>query len=153
MIMVKSGVGIPHYVCLKGKLTHLYYQANISTCYYINLIYLILYIFAYRSEMIVHSGCTQEYWSNRIDLTDHAEDILSFEFGVRSLLRISLECIVDNTPNYFTKSQLSELPIHLYDMLYKRIYNNNDELYHYNISPPSTTDPLLNRKHVLHAGI
>ena len=112
-----------------------------------------MYVFAYRSEIIIHSGATQEYYSNRIILDDHAEDILSFEFGVRSLLRLSLECVVENAPNYFTKSQLSELPAHLYYILCKRIYDNNDELYPYTISPPSTTHPLLNRIHVLHPGI
>ena len=106
-----------------------------------------------RYEVLIHSGCTQEYYSNRIDLDDHAEDILSFEFGVRSLVRISLELIIDKAPGCFTKPQLSELPAHLYDILCKRIYEDCDKLYPYTTSPPSTTNPYLDRKHLLHKGI
>ena len=86
-------------------------------------------------------------------MDDHAEDILSFEFGVRTLLRIALEFIVENAPNYFTKHQLNDLPNNLCDMLNKRLYDNDEELYLCNTPPPPTIHPLLNRSHVLHKGI
>ena len=105
------------------------------------------------SEVIIHSGCTQEYYSNRIDLDDHAEDTLSFVFGVKSLVGISLEYIIENTPAYFTRSNLAELPLHLHDIIYKRIDEDLETLYPYTQSPISTTNPLLNRTTVLHRGI
>ena len=86
-------------------------------------------------------------------MADHAEDILSFEFGVKTLLRTTLEFIIENTPQYFTKSELRDLPSNLCDMLYKRLYDNNEDLYICNTPPPPTTDPLLNRAQVLHKGI
>ena len=86
-------------------------------------------------------------------MDDHAEDMLSFEFGVRTLGRIALEFIIKNIPNHFTMSELSELPFHLYDVICQRVDENSDHLYPYTTSPPSTTNPLLNRTHVLHRGI
>ena len=86
-------------------------------------------------------------------MDDHAEDVLSFEFGVRSLLRISLELIIEKTPDYFARQQISELPAHLYDILCKRIYDDPDKLYPFTTSPSSTTNPYLDRKNILHKGI
>ena len=100
---------------------------------------------------MIHSGCTQEYYSNRIDLDDHAEDLLSFEFGVRSLLRICIEFFVENS-HFFYDSLKNELPSNLYNMLCKRIEENNGHTYHYNTPPPPTSQPLLNRS-LLHSGI
>ena len=86
-------------------------------------------------------------------MDDHAEDMLSFEFGVRTLGRISLEFIIKNMPKHFTRPQLSELPFHLYDGICQRVDEDFDELYPYTTSSTSTTNPLLNRPHVLHRGI
>ena len=85
-------------------------------------------------------------------MDDHAEDMLSFEFGVKTLGRISLEFIIKNIPNYFTMTQLSELPFHLYDVICQRVDENVDQIYPYTTSPLSTTNPFLNRTK-LHRGI
>ena len=45
------------------------------------------------SEVIVHSGCTQEFYSNRLDLDDHSESLLTFNFGVKSLYRLAVEYV------------------------------------------------------------
>ena len=74
-------------------------------------------------------------------------------FGVRSLVGICLEYIIENTHEYFTRSNLAELPLHLYDIIHKRIDEDFEELYPYTQSAISTTNPLLNRTSVLHRGI
>ena len=106
-----------------------------------------------RSEVIIHSGCTQEYYSNRIDLDDHAEDVLSFEFGVKSLNRISLEYIVNNFDRYENGCLSNELPSHLIGIIRTRAYQDFDALYPLIVSPISTTIPMLDRKNLLHKGI
>ena len=106
-----------------------------------------------RSEIIVHSGCTQEYYSNRIDLDDHAEDMLTFEFGARSLTRLSLEYIIENIEKFENELLSNELPSHLYKIIRNRLNQDLDTLYPLVASPLSTTNPLLDRKNVLHKGI
>ncbi len=45
-----------------------------------------------RSEVLIHGGSTQEFYSNRLDLDDHAEDMLTFGFGgLRTLLQLALK--------------------------------------------------------------
>ena len=46
--------------------------------------------------MLIHSGLTQEFYLNRLDLDNHAESVLKFNFGVFSLLRISFDFVVKN---------------------------------------------------------
>lgn len=70
------------------------------------------------SELIIHSGCTQEFYSNRLDLDDHAQDTLSFEFGVKALLRIALDKILEL--NIMYKIQTEDLPRNLADMIRSR---------------------------------
>ena len=59
------------------------------------------------SEVIVHSGCTQEFYSNRLDLDDHSESLLTFNFGVKSLYRLAVEYeekyLDDNEDNVLPK--------------------------------------------------
>ena len=101
----------------------------------------------------MHSGCTQEYYSNRIDLDDHAEDVLSFEFGVKSLTRLALEVIIVNLNEFDNDSLREEVPTQLYETIHKRVYRDFDMLYPLTASSVSTTSPLLDRKNVLHKGI
>ena len=101
----------------------------------------------------MHSGCTQEYYSNRIDLDDHAEDILSFVLGVKSLTRLSLEFIIENLNKYDNDSLRQDLPLHLCETIRKRCYQDFDVLYPLTASSISTTSPLLDRKNALHKGI
>ena len=45
------------------------------------------------SEVIVHSGCTQEFYSNQLNLDDHSESLLTFNFDVKSLYRLAVEYV------------------------------------------------------------
>ena len=69
-------------------------------------------------EIFIHSGCTQEFYSNRLELDDHAESVLKFDFGVKSLLLLCLENI-ENASN--SNPILEEmLPLNLKNMLISR---------------------------------
>ena len=45
------------------------------------------------SDVLIHFGCTQEFYANPIDLDDHSETLLSFNFGVKSLYHLSVEYV------------------------------------------------------------
>ena len=68
------------------------------------------------SEVIVHSGCTQEFYSNRLDLDDHPESLLNFNFGVKSLYRLAVEYVekyldidLDNTEDNFMPKVIKDV--------------------------------------------
>ena len=86
-------------------------------------------------------------------MDDHAEDVLVFEFGVKSLTRISLEYIIDNIDRYENGFLSNELPSNLYEIIRARVYQDFDDLYPLIASPISTTNPMLDRKNILHKGI
>ena len=71
-------------------------------------------------EIFIHSGCTQEFYSNRLELDDHAESVLKFDFGVKSLVLLCLENI-ENALDTNSKPILEEmLPLNLKNMLISR---------------------------------
>ena len=61
-----------------------------------------------QDEMIIHSGCTQEFYNNRLELDDHAESILHFQFGLKSLFKIAFEVVVK-----LENLLLDDLPLNL----------------------------------------
>ena len=72
-------------------------------------------------EIFIHSGSTQEFYSNRLELDDHAESVLTFELGVKSLLLLCLENI-ENAYAYSYSNTITEeiLPLKLKNMLISR---------------------------------
>lgn len=100
-----------------------------------------------RKEVLIHSGMTQEFYLNRLDLDNHCESILSFRFGVQSLFRISFEKVIKGIDT-FSKKDLSELPESLRKMIDERLLD--DDAFHSNANPPN--DPPFERA-ILHAGI
>lgn len=51
---------------------------------------------------MIHSGLTQEYYLNRIQLDDHVETILTFQFGPKRLFDLAfLFCV-----SYFDEKKL-----------------------------------------------
>ena len=53
-----------------------------------------------RSEILIHSGLTQEFYLNRLDLNNHPESVLAFTFGLPSLFRTTFEHVVKNIENF-----------------------------------------------------
>jgi hypothetical protein len=100
-----------------------------------------------RSEILLHSGLTQEFYLNRLDLDNHPESILSFSFGVASLFRITFETIVKKMES-FRREDLQNLPTTIQKMIEDRL--EDDDAFDYNQNPP--TDPPFERR-ILHAGI
>lgn len=86
-------------------------------------------------EVVIHSGLTQEYYLNRIQLDDHAEDILHFNgFGPKSLFRIAIEIILK------TVEHLDRLNIPL-DVISKlKSRRENGDQYYHEIEPPKGED-------------
>ena len=82
-------------------------------------------------EIFIHSGSTQEFYSNRLELDDHAESVLTFEFGVKSLLLLCVESIENAYDSNSTNPILEEiLPLNLRSMLVSRsLFNEGTMLY------------------------
>ena len=105
------------------------------------------------SEVIVHSGCTQEFYSNRLDLDDHSESLLTFNFGVKSLYRIAVEYMekyldIDRDDN--TKDNV--LPKVIKDVLKNRrmaLDVTKDSF----ISRPKVDSKIIFSRSELHAGL
>merc|ERR1712029_374449 len=68
------------------------------------------------SEVLIHAGGTQGFYCNRLELDDHPiERVQSFSFGVKTLLRSTLDYVVDHphllhhSENCLTTNHLSSL--------------------------------------------
>ena len=77
-----------------------------------------------QNELIIHSGCTQEYHTNRLELDDHAESIQHWEFGIKSLLKLALEASLKLVYN---ENDLEILPLNLQVMIKNRKNPKNFE--------------------------
>lgn len=72
-----------------------------------------------QDEVIIHSGCTQEFYTNRLELDDHAESTLHFQFDgtLKSLFKIAFEAVLNLD---FHPLVLQELPLNLRNALEHR---------------------------------
>lgn len=95
-------------------------------------------------EVIIHSGLTQEYYLNRVQLDTHAEDVLSLQFGPRTLLREALEYILKRADLF--ESSFESLPKNLREIIDLRINGQN-----ISEGDPPKEDPF--DREVIHAGI
>ena len=66
---------------------------------------------------------------------------------------MSSRSYIDNIDKYENGFLPNELPSHLYEIIRSRVYQDFDALYPLIVSPISTTNPMLDRKNVLHKGI
>ena len=71
--------------------------------------------------MLILSGYTQEYYLTRLDLDDHPEDILHFNFGTQSLTRLALEAVISLVQETEQFHSLEILPLKLRDAVVHRI--------------------------------
>lgn len=97
------------------------------------------------NQLIIHSGCTQEYYSNHLDLNDHTPTILTFQFGIQSLLQITLN-FIENRPEEFNTEIL---PHNLKTILKTR--SKSDDKYSIR-RPRKDMEPVFSRS-LLHAGL
>ena len=97
-------------------------------------------------EILIHSGCTQEFYNNNLHLNDHPEDILTFDLGVKSLFLTCVELIEKLGINS------KELPKNIsFLFLARKIYSENSKLNHA-LRPNREKEQLFVRS-VLHAGL
>ena len=102
------------------------------------------------SDVLIHSGCTQEFYSNRLDLDDHSETLLSFNFGVKSLYHLSVEC-VEKYLNFDQKSYEKDcLPKVIQDLLRNRSRALKDTL---TIRRPLVDGERVFTRTILHTGL
>ena len=126
--------------------------------------------------MLIHAGVTQSCHLNRLELDDHPlERMQTFSFGVKSLVRTAIDCIVDNASVLFTtcpgeddiwkkEGQEQEgwvldrlaksIPMTLAEAICNRMKLNADihNWCYEHLSPPDTDEPNLERE-IIHAGI
>ena len=99
-------------------------------------------------ELLIHSGLTQEYYLNRIQLDSHAEEMLDFQFGPRTLLRSALEFILQHSSLFRPEEHLGALPRNLQSILRIRTEGQH---FAEEIPPKEEEDPF--DREVIHAGI
>ena len=127
--------------------------------------------------MLIHAGVTQSCHLNRLELDDHPlERMQTFSFGVKSLLRTAIDCVVDNASVLLTTGPkeddiwkkegqkqegqwiLDRLAMSIPMTLAEAICNRmklNDDMHNWcydHLSPPDTDEPNLERE-IIHAGI
>ena len=73
-------------------------------------------------EVLIHSGCTQKFYSNRLECDNHAETLLNFQFGVKSLLKTVIDFVLENNIEY-----CDEIPQILQDIIRNR---NEPRIFH-----------------------
>merc|ERR1739848_158680 len=103
-------------------------------------------------EIFIHSGTTQEFYSNRLELDDHAESVLTFEFGVKSLLLLCVESIENAYDSNSTNPILEEiLPLNLKSMLVSRsLFNEGTK---YQTSRPMLEKPKMFTQSIINVGL
>ena len=72
------------------------------------------------SEIIIHSGCTQEFYTNRLELDNHEDSILRFSFGVKSLLRLCIEFVEKNFPSEYLNYNSELIPNRICEIFFNR---------------------------------
>ena len=82
-------------------------------------------VITHTAEMILHSGLTQEYYLTRMDLDNHSEDLLHFNFGLPSLTRLAFEAVVKQMEATDHHHSLSILPRSLYSAVQSRLSLTN----------------------------
>ena len=117
-----------------------------------------------RSEVLIHSGSTQDYRSNRLELDDHpVESVQTFSVGVKSLVRTALDFLVENpelllahtdSPKEEGYKELDKiLPRNLADIIKHRLMTRAGYGSVWSVQPPpDTNSPVLSRK-VIHSGM
>ena len=100
-----------------------------------------------KSEIIVYSGCTQEFYTNRLDLDDHTESLLTFGFGVKSLYQVAIEYVEKYFD--FDSKNIEDicLPKVIQDVLKSRAKASSDIL-----RPSKDTERVFSRN-ALHIGL
>ena len=103
-----------------------------------------------KSEIIVYSGCTQEFYTNRLDLDDHTESLLTFGFGVKSLYQVAIEYVEKYFDFNAKKIEDICLPKVIKDVLKSRAKDISDKNL---ISRPSKDVERVFSRNALHIGL
>ena len=83
-------------------------------------------------------------------MDDHAESMLSFEFGMKSLLQLSIECCEENMSNQLWQ-MIQELPKNLRDTFDSRKCFSTFTMYE--TARPLVEKPKLFAESIIHAGL
>ena len=76
---------------------------------------------AQHGELVIHSGLTQEYYLTRMDLDNHPENVIHFNFGLQSLTRMAFEAVIKKIETTGHHHSLSILPKPLYKSIMNRL--------------------------------
>ena len=98
------------------------------------------------SQLLIHSGCTQEFFNHQLDLNDHTETILTFDFGVKSLFQLALEFVEKKFP--ISDFDL-QVPLAIQNTMKCRLKLDNEEI---RFRPLIDCEPLFQRS-ILHSGL
>ena len=83
-------------------------------------------------------------------MDDHAESMLSFEFGMKSLLQLAIECCEENMSNQLWQL-IQELPKNLRDIFNSRKCFSTFTMYE--TARPLVEKPKLFAESIIHAGL